>query len=257
MSETEDSKDIEISTEEQRKFLDAIGAMPENGIALRGDPLIRAEQLQDGLNEPQINYIIFTPPIMRPKTWSKEAQSLYRQLNSAVNMALVYADPWYDTGARTSITDPDFVSYRDYYTNNPNRLPAVTWFTEAEEGQFDQVINSGRTWLDYEIRHHTGDVSSFGQIPAENIQPTIVLDEEDIKQAQENLLISMANNKIAAVNLPKGKLLQRVMSGLSSKKGEQTDTLSLKNKRGEFRDELGKIATVKLCERMTDAFKTN
>lgn len=45
------------------------------------------------------------------------------------------------------------------------------------------------------IRHHTGDVSSFGKVPTDNIQPTIVLGEEDIKQAQENLLTSLANNQ--------------------------------------------------------------
>lgn len=254
MSETQQSKDIEISTEEQGKFLDAIEVMPDSGIALRGDPITRAGQLQGGLSEPQINYIVFAPPSIRPKIWGKEAQAQYRRLNSAINMALIYADPWYDTGARTSIADSAFTSYRDYYAYNPKKLPAITWFTEAKEGQFKQVINSGRTWLDYEIMHHTGDVSSFGTIPAGNIQPTIVLDDEDIKQAQENLLIGLAG-KVSADTAPGGKLFQTFLSRLSLGKGKWADTSSLRNKREEFRNELGKIATLKLCERVTDTFE--
>lgn len=65
-------------------------------------------------------------------------------------MALVYADPWYNTGARTSITDPGFTSYNDYYVKNPDKYPAITWFTEVEEGHFEQVIKLGRSWLDYD-----------------------------------------------------------------------------------------------------------
>lgn len=50
MSETELSKVVEINTEEQRRFLDAIQIMPQSGIAFRGDPITRAKGLRNGLN---------------------------------------------------------------------------------------------------------------------------------------------------------------------------------------------------------------
>jgi len=254
MSETEQLIVIENMTEVQRTFLEAIAVMPKSGIALRGDPIVRAKQLQDGISEPQVNYIVFLPPTICPKTWGQEAKILYRQLSSAIDMALVYADPWYDNGARTPITEPNFASYISYYTDNPDKLPAITWFTEVQGGQFQQVVDMGRTWLDYEVTHHTGDVSSFGAIPSEKIGPVVVLDNEDIKSAQKNLLTNLELSTVPIQGI-KQSVRERLVRLITKKGSRLSEESVLRGKRQKFRSELGKISTLKLCESVRDTLK--
>lgn len=214
----------EIGDVEKNNFLEALNSMPSEGIALRGDQNTRAKILKEkGLVEGQINYIVFRPPELRPKVWGKDAEDLYGELKSAIDMALVYSDPWQDTGAFSRISDVDFVDFKEYFSNNPEQLPAITWFVEAGENQFKRVLERGRLWYHDKYEHHTGDVDTFGTVPSDKLRPTILLDEEDISLAQELIM-------------------------------EKNTKADWRTKRRELRDELGKIAASKLMSAMIQSF---
>lgn len=186
----------EISIEEQKKFIDALQKIPDAGIALRGDPLSRSDTLQQGLNEPQINYLVYIPPAERPKIWDKSAAEQYVKLKSMVAMSLVYTEPWYDTGVNTTIEDPDFIDFVDYYNKNPNKLPNITWFTESTDGQFKKVDEKGFLWFEDGVALKAGNVEKFGQISKDNIKPPVTATIEDIQEIQTKVSASLESEKL-------------------------------------------------------------
>lgn len=239
IKENEATNESEISEEEKELFLEMLHALPQAGIGLRGDNLVRAQLLQNGLDKPNINYLVFTPPEMRPKIWGSQTEKLYKKMRGMLDMALVFADPWRKLGAEAVINDPDFTSYIDFFSKNTAVLPTITWFTESVQGQFNAINQVGRTWYGLGGEYKSGDIESFGVILPEDIKKPLILDLDDIAEAQY-----MVEQEIEQEVLMYGTFFEKIK--VKSKLYDSKKLL--KSRKKLFRNQLAKIALRKLIK---------
>ena len=185
---------LEIPTARQEQFLQALSSLPKNGIAFRGDPIRRIEQIQkEGLHDKQSKYIPLVPPNIIPKVWGKEAEELYRNLWSGVDYALTFSDE-ISSGA-FSYEAVKFKSFSTYFDSRKENLPGISVFT-AQENQFIEASKNGSTFYGPDnTEFQVGSVNEFGPILKINVKSPITLSLDDIKRSEEQIITELMSEK--------------------------------------------------------------
>lgn len=255
---------LEIPTARQEQFLQALSSLPKNGIAFRGDPIRRIEQIKkEGLNDRQSKYIPLVPPNLIPKIWGKEAQEIYRNLWSGINYALSFAD---NIGSNAfNFEAAKFKVFFTYFEDNQENLPGISVFT-ALRNQFIDASKKGSTFFGPDkTEFKVGSVDEFGAVPKDNVKAPVILTLDDIKKSEELIIQELMSEHpdeeikgiaISSLYESRGVLksvmtklaLKKPISSFSEEEQQKIKTEYLKHKKKEFFAGLTNFAMDRLIE---------